>query len=98
MNSKSAGCLPCGFIARFERCSQSNNVVPHFCCISVVAMPCDEAIKLRADYDAALMRWGQTLDSELRLAALKARNEIAARLVSHGQTCAVCRRDKMKLV
>jgi hypothetical protein len=49
-------------------------------------MPCAEAIRLRADYDAALMLWGRTLFSaqrELnttdhsRLAALNARNEAA---------------------
>jgi hypothetical protein len=58
------------------------------------------------------MYWGKTLflarpdlDPEskvkvdqLNLAARDARNEAATRLVSHQQVCALCRRDKMKLV
>jgi hypothetical protein len=68
-------------------------------------MPCDEAVRLRQKYDAALMYWGKTLFlarqakvDQLILAARDARNEAASRLVSHQRVCALCRRDKMKLV
>jgi hypothetical protein len=75
-------------------------------------MPCDEAIKLRADYDAALDLWGKTLllsqrklepgerrkVNQSRRGALNARDDSARRLASHQQVCAVCRRENMKLV
>jgi hypothetical protein len=75
-------------------------------------MPCDRAIKLRADYDAALMLWGKTLFlsqrkldpeerrkvNQSRRDALTARDDSARRLASHQQVCAVCRRENMKLV
>jgi uncharacterized protein YbcI len=77
-----------------------------------MAMPCDEAARLRREYDAALMYWGKTLflgqresniESKLKvdqliLAARGARNKASSRLVSHQRACALCRRDKMKLV
>jgi hypothetical protein len=69
-----------------------------FCCISVVAMPCDEAIRLKAEYDAALRRWGRTLFSpqlglestfrveaeQVRLVAYEARNETASACLPTG--------------
>jgi hypothetical protein len=73
------------------------------------AMRCDEAVRLRRKYDAALMYWGKTLFlarhteskvnvDRLILAARNARNEAANCLVRHQRECALCRRDKMKLV
>jgi hypothetical protein len=75
-------------------------------------MPCDRAIKLRADYDAALMLWGKTLFlsqrkldpeerrkvNQSRRDALNARDDSARRLASHQRVCAVCSRENMKLV
>ena len=75
-------------------------------------MPCDEAIRLKAEYDAALRRWGRTLFSpqlglestfrveaeQVRLVAYEARNETASRLVTHQRGCPLCRREKVKLV
>jgi hypothetical protein len=77
-----------------------------------MAMPCDEAARLRRKYDAALMYWGKTLFlgqreldigskvkiDQLILAARDARNKAASRLVSHQRVCALCRRDKITLV
>jgi hypothetical protein len=73
-------------------------------------MRCKEAIRLRAEYDAAFSGWYETLfipepgrldtDSRLkavllRLVAMEARNEAAARLVSHQQACAICRLEDL---
>ena len=76
-----------------------------------LAMPCDEAAKLRRKYDAALMYWGKILFlgqregieskvkvDQLILAARDARNKAASRWVSHQRACALCRRDKITLV
>jgi hypothetical protein len=79
----------------------------NLCRISSFTMPCEEAMRLRAEYDVALRGRGKTLfltvpglDTEsklkavlLRLAALEARTEAASRLVCHLQACAICRRD-----
>jgi hypothetical protein len=97
----------------FSSASNKAGSVKHNVCLHhTLAMPCDEAIRLRREYDTALMRWGKTLflarhesdieskakADQLRLAALNARNEAIRRLVTHNQSCPVCRRDKIKLV
>jgi hypothetical protein len=72
-------------------------------------MPCEEAIRLRAEYEVALRAWHETLFSSepkidtdsklkavlLRLVALEARDEAASRLVCHQQACPTCRLEDL---